>query len=173
MTKLRLILLQCPHSSNILTQSTSFQLFSIGIQRNCHFDCDEDIWNLCSLFTFMVQDLTHWGRVTHICVSKLTIIGSVNGLSPGRRQAIIWTNDGIVLIWPLGTNFNEISIEVHTFSIKKDAFENIVWKMAAILSRPQCVTFPCSATPVCFTIGYCGRDLNIFRTEHAIGKFML
>ena len=32
--------------------------------------------------------LTHWGRVAHICVSKLTIIGSDNGLSPGRRQAI-------------------------------------------------------------------------------------
>ena len=33
--------------------------------------------------------LTHLGRVTHICVSKLIIIGSDNGLSPGRRQAII------------------------------------------------------------------------------------
>ena len=33
--------------------------------------------------------LTHCGRATHICVSKLTIIGSDNGLSPGRRQAII------------------------------------------------------------------------------------
>ena len=33
--------------------------------------------------------LTHWGRVTHICVSKLIIIGSDNGLSPSRRQAII------------------------------------------------------------------------------------
>ena len=42
--------------------------------------------------------LTHWGRVTHICVGKLTIIGSDNGLSPDRRQAIIWTNDGILLI---------------------------------------------------------------------------
>ena len=31
---------------------------------------------------------THWGRVTHICVGKLSIIGSDNGLSPGRRQAI-------------------------------------------------------------------------------------
>ena len=39
--------------------------------------------------------LTHWGRVTQICVSKLTIIVSDNGLSPGRRQANIWTNDGI------------------------------------------------------------------------------
>ena len=33
--------------------------------------------------------LTHWGRVTHICASKLTINGSDNGLSPGLRQAII------------------------------------------------------------------------------------
>ena len=33
--------------------------------------------------------LTHWGRVTHICITKLTNIGSDNGLSPGRRQAII------------------------------------------------------------------------------------
>ena len=42
------------------------------------------------------------GRVTHICVSKLNIIGSDNGLSPGRRQAIIWTNVWILLIGPLG-----------------------------------------------------------------------
>ena len=63
--------------------------------------------------------LTHWGRVTHICVSKLTIIASDNGLSPGRRQAIIWTNDGLLLIWPLGTNFSEILIEIHSFSFKK------------------------------------------------------
>ena len=63
--------------------------------------------------------LTHWGRVTHICVSKLTIIGSDNGLSPGRRQAIIWTNAGILLIWTLGTNFSEILSESHAFSFKK------------------------------------------------------
>ena len=63
--------------------------------------------------------LTHWGRVTHICVSKLTIIGSDNGLSPGRRQAIIWTNAGILLIGPWGTNFSEILIEIHTFSFNK------------------------------------------------------
>ena len=62
---------------------------------------------------------THWGRVTHICVGELTIIGSDNGLSPGRRQAIIWTNAGILLIGPLGTNFSEISIEILTFSFKK------------------------------------------------------
>ena len=65
--------------------------------------------------------LTHWGRVTHICVCKLTIIGSDDGLSPGRRQAIIWTNAGMLLIRPLGTNFHS-----------KNAFENIVWEMASI-----------------------------------------
>ena len=51
--------------------------------------------------------LTHWGRVTQICVSDLTSIGSDNGLSPGRRQAIIRTNAVILLIRPLRTNFSE------------------------------------------------------------------
>ena len=48
-----------------------------------------------------------------------TNIGSDNGLSPGRRQAIIWTHAGILLIGPLETNFKEILIEVYVFSFKK------------------------------------------------------
>ena len=63
--------------------------------------------------------LTQWGRVTHICVGNLTTVGSDNGLSPGRRQAIIWTNDGMLLNGPLWTNFSEILIEIPTFSFKK------------------------------------------------------
>ena len=63
--------------------------------------------------------LTHWGRVTHICVGKLTIFDSDNGLSPVRRQAIIWTNAEILLIGPLGTNFSEILIVIQTFSLTK------------------------------------------------------
>ena len=63
--------------------------------------------------------LTHWGRVTHICVGNLTIIGSDNGLSPGQRQAIIWTNAGILLIRTLGTNFSEILGEIHSFSFSE------------------------------------------------------
>ena len=78
--------------------------------------------------------LTHWGRVTHICVSKLTIIGSENGLSPGRRQAIIWTNAEILLIGPLGTKFSEILIEIHTFSFKK-----MHLKMSSGKWRPFCL----------------------------------
>ena len=57
--------------------------------------------------------------MTHICVGNLTIIGSDNGLSPGRRQAIIWTNAEMLLIGTLGTNSSEIVIEMHTFSFKK------------------------------------------------------
>ena len=83
--------------------------------------------------------LTHWGRVTHVCVSKLTIIGSNNGLSPGRSQAIIWTNAGILLIRTLGTNFSEMLSEILTVLSKKNAFERVVCEIAAILSRPQCV----------------------------------
>ena len=63
--------------------------------------------------------LTHWGWVTHICVSKLTIIGSDNGLLPGRRQAIIWTNDGILLTRTFRTHFSEIVSKIHTFSFRK------------------------------------------------------
>ena len=66
--------------------------------------------------------LTHWGRVMHICVGNLTIISSDNGLLPGLRQAIIWTNAGILLNGPLWTklqwNLNLNSI----IFIKKNAF---------------------------------------------------
>ena len=50
---------------------------------------------------------------------QYTNVGSGNGLSPGQCQAIIWTNAGILLNWPLGTNFSEILIEIYTFSVKK------------------------------------------------------
>ena len=63
--------------------------------------------------------ITHWGRVTYIGVSKLSILGSDNGLSPGRRQPIIWTSAGLLLIGPLRKNFSEIVIKIHTFSFRK------------------------------------------------------
>ena len=72
-----------------------------------------------NLYVLIFIFLTHLGRVTHICVDNLTIIGPDNDLSPGRRQAIIWTNAGILLIGPWGTNFSEILIGIHTFSFNK------------------------------------------------------
>ena len=65
------------------------------------------------------ESLTHWGLATHICIGKLTTIGSDNGLSPGRRQAIIWPIAGNIGNGPLGTNFSEILIRIQTFSFKK------------------------------------------------------
>ena len=72
--------------------------------------------------------------MTHICVGNLTNIDSDNGLSPGRLQAIIWTNAGLLLIGPLGTNFNEILIEILTFSLKKMRL-----KVSSAKRRPFCL----------------------------------
>ena len=93
---------------------------------------------ICEIISHQSHDsgcwLTHWGRVTHICVSKLTIIASDNGLSPGRRQAIIWTSAGILLIGPLGTQFSEILIEIILFSFKK-----VRLKVSSAKWRPCCL----------------------------------
>ena len=104
--------------------------------------------------------LTHWGRVTHICVSKLTSIGSDSGLSPGRRQAIIWTNAWILLIGPLGTNVSEILIEIIIFSFMK-----MCLKVSSAKWRPFCLGLnvlinrrcPCLRRHVCIigAINWC------------------
>ena len=72
--------------------------------------------------------------MTHICVAKLTNIGSDNGLSPGWRQAIIGTNAGILLIGPLGTNFSELLIVIHTYSVNK-----MYLKLSSAKWRPFCL----------------------------------
>ena len=79
--------------------------------------------------------LTHWGRVMHICISNLTIIGSDNGFSPSRCQAIFATNFGILLIRPLWIKFREILIEIDTFSFKK-----MYLKMSSTKWHPFCLS---------------------------------
>ena len=88
---------------------------------------------ICHLCWSAVSGLTHWGRVRHICVSKLTIIGSDNGLSPDRRQAIIQTNAGILLIWNSGKNFSEIWSKILTIS-----FQKMHLNMSSAKWRPFC-----------------------------------
>ena len=46
-----------------------------------------DTYRIHEIFWYIL--LIHWGRVTYICVSKLTIVGWDNGLATERRQAII------------------------------------------------------------------------------------
>ena len=111
------IVLYFLHNTSLLSFHVVLTL-SIGVSFN------SDMW----------YNLTHWGRVTHICVGNLTIIGSDNGWSPGRRQAITWTNVGILLIGPIGTNFSEMLIEIHTFS-----FNKIHLKMSSGRWRPFCL----------------------------------
>ena len=116
----------------IMTTSGAARDAKIGIMTTLIFQCQQVIitiiviiFRLYLRLPFKVcmyierQKLTHWGRVMHICIGKLTIIGSDNGLFPGRRQAIIWSNVGKLLIGPLGTNFSESLIEIYTFSLKK------------------------------------------------------
>ena len=58
-----------------------------------------------------------------------TIIGSDNGLSPGRHQAIIWSNAGILSIGPLGTNLSENLIGIQIFSFKKMHLKmSVTWR---------------------------------------------
>ena len=90
--------------------------------------------------------LTYWGRTMHICVRKLTMIGSDNGLSTGRRQAIIWTNAGILFIGPLGANFSDILI------IQDNTLEHVVCEMASVLSLPQCVNHYTTQTVYIFRV---------------------
>ena len=60
-----------------------------------------------------------------MCITGLTIIGSDNGLSPDRRQAIIWTNVEVLLIGLLETNFSEILVAILTYIFIQDKG---VWK---------------------------------------------
>ena len=112
-----------------VAHSVGYTLAPTGYKTNFH-SCNYFPlgWGLLKLIS-----LTHWGRVTHICVYKLTTIGSDNDLSPGRRQAIIWTNAGILLIGPLGTNFSEFSIKILTFS-----FTKMRLKVSSAKWRPFC-----------------------------------
>ena len=97
--------------------------FDWGMWLSCHFRCGlsktYEIALISMAQNFIDDKLYHWGRVTHTCISKLTIIVSDNVLVPGQQQAIIWTCAGILLIRMLGTNFSKILCEIHTFSMTK------------------------------------------------------
>ena len=83
--------------------------------------------------------LTTWGLVTYIYMNKLTSIGSDIGLLPRQCQAIIWTNGGILLIGPLGTNFSEILIEIYTFQFKKMHLKMFHWNGGHRALSAQCM----------------------------------
>ena len=114
-------------------------LFSKTNRKHNLTNINRVIWSevrdcILSAIIITLTVLTHWGRVTHICVSKITIIGSDNGLSPDRRQAIIWTNAELLSIGPLRTYFNENLIKIQQFSLTK-----MHVKMSSAKWRPSCL----------------------------------
>ena len=112
-----------------------------------------------------MRSLTHWDRVTHICVSNLTTIGLDNDLSLGRCQAIR-TNDGILLVRFSGTNFRENLIKIHILSSKK-----MHLKISSAKWREFCLGLKALARLVwawnvlgklsqCHTLGYVGTSFE-------------
>ena len=103
------------------------------------------------------------GWVTQLCISELIIIGSDNGLVPGRHQVFIWTNDRILSIWPLG--IIEILIEIHTFSFQKIHLQISSAKcrpffLGLNMLRPHC---KCFLTQILISIFH-----NFYQQQHFI-----
>ena len=139
----------------------------------------------------MLNHWTHWGWVTHICVGKLTIIGSDNGLSLERCQAVAWTVPSHylnqcwnIVNWTLGNkpqwNFNQNS----NILIEENTFENVVCEMLFISSQSQCVNkrdtrsttcwyfyhFPVSlpiAIPLCANFTYKSYSMSVKWVQQA------
>ena len=110
----------------------------IDLESSISWIFEYDHLHLCLIYRgifYCFHHWTHWSWVTHVCVANLNIIFSCDGLSLSRRQAIIRTNAGIVIIVTLGTNCSEILIKFkYLFEI---FFENIVFETLSISYWPQ------------------------------------
>ena len=99
--------------------------------------------------TWSISLLTHWGWATHICISKLIVMGSDNGLSaPSHYLNHCWN----IVNWNLRNNLQWKIKRNSYILIEGNVFQNVVWKMVAILSQPQCVNWvywgmPCVILP--------------------------
>ena len=71
--------------------------------------------------------LTDWGRAAHICVGKI----APSHYLRHWRNIVNWTLENKPQ-WDFNRNSN--------IFIQENAFESVVCEIAAILSRPQCVT---------------------------------
>ena len=88
-----------------------------------------------------VYGLSHWGRVTHICISKL--------YRPSLVQIMAFHLTGAkplypnqywhIVNWTFGNKFQWNSNQNTTISVQEYEFENYICEVSSILSRPQCV----------------------------------
>ena len=83
-------------------------------------------------------ELTHWGRVTHICISKLIILVQIMACCLDDTKSL--SEPMLEYCWldPQEQTSMKFYRNWYIF-IQENPFWNIVWKMAAILCRPQCV----------------------------------
>ena len=101
-------------------------------------------------------------------VCRLAGIGSDNGLSPGRRRAIVWTNAGTLLIWPLGTN---VSVSPNEFivcrSIHPSCNFHFIWRSISEILPVWLLT---STTLAIFFLSYWGWNkwLQLWRRYFGI-----
>ena len=97
--------------------------------------------------------LTHWGQVMHICIGNLTIIISDNGLSSCWRQNHCLNQSWHIVNWTLRNKLQwNLNLNSYIF-FQENGFQSVVWKMAAILSQPQCVKVTVMMSKrLCYTI---------------------
>ena len=94
----------------------------IGYTKSCWMNKHVILMN-CFVFATIYRHVNSLRPSDSFIRQYTTIIASDNGLSPGRRQVITWTNAGIALIWTLGTNFTETLSKIHTAPFKKTHFK--------------------------------------------------
>ena len=158
------------HDTYMQFKSTYYRIYCLPTERIlamsihlcvCPFISPSHLWCFHTFPDKLL--LTHWGRAMHICVSKPTIIGSDNGLSPGRRQVIIWTNAGRFLIRTSGTNVSEFFSKIHTFSFKK-----MHRKISSVKWQPFC-----SSLNVLTSDGCIHYDNETLQAWSALGHALL
>ena len=115
------ITMECPYFNPIKSHfsSTPFRLSPTTFKFCWGIGTQSVSLSFVTYTSMLYYRVTHRGRLTHICLSKLTVIGSDNGLSPGRCQTIIWTNTAVLLIRTLGTDFIEILYDNRACSFKR------------------------------------------------------
>ena len=86
-------------------------------------------WYICVYM--MLHILTHWGQVRHICVGKLNISGSDNGLAPVQAPSHYLNQCWNIVDWTIGNKLHWIFNP--SISIQENGFENFVCEMGSNL----------------------------------------
>ena len=86
-----------------------------------------------------INELTHWGLVMHVCVSRLSHhwfwLWLVTWTVPSHYLNQCWNSANWTLRNKLRWNFNQNS----NIFIQENWLENVVCEMESIFSQPQCV----------------------------------